>query len=98
MGLHARHGTDKSIEEWFMKCMDSWFSSSRSTEVMMRGTANETIDITSLQSNDCIQIVYETGLIEEKNEVYYACSPDGIALVDWMTLEEASGSTPSLVV
>lgn len=67
-------------------CIDSWFSTSGSTEEMIRGTCNEDRALSALQNKDGVHFVFETGLPMKHDETYYACFMDGVALVDHIVM------------
>lgn len=60
---------------------DSWFSSSCSTERMMRGTANECSVIGSMKTRPFVIYLFECGMLAMKSELWIACSSDGVALI-----------------
>jgi hypothetical protein len=60
--------------------VSSWFSSSRSTEEMMRGSANEDAVIRALSRKPFIKAIYETGMSARTETPWLACSPDAIAV------------------
>jgi hypothetical protein len=59
---------------------NSWCSSSRSTEEMMRGSADEDAVIRALSREPFIKEIYETGTIARKETSWLACSPDAITV------------------
>lgn len=73
---------EQSFKEHLSSFAQTWFSSSRSTEPMMRGTANEGAVMSSLNGRDFVKCIYECGMLGKKNETWLACSPDGIAIID----------------
>lgn len=93
-----RVGAEKAVMDWFHKCMSSWFSTSRSSDTMMRGTSSEAISILSLASNESVRMLYEVGLFVKKDEKRFSVSPDGIVFIDCMPVTDATNWTPRLVV
>jgi hypothetical protein len=63
------------------KLMSSWLSSARSSEAMMRGTANEDAMLSALRNKPFIVGLFECGMLAMKSVRWITCSPDGIALI-----------------
>jgi hypothetical protein len=61
--------------------LTSWFSSSRSTEPMMRGSANEGSVLSALRKKHFVACLFEVGMIAKMEKQWMACSPDGIAVL-----------------
>ena len=78
---------ERSLKEVLRSLCETWFSSIRSTEPMMRGTANGSTVLSSLSSLSFVKCIYECGMIGKKNETWLACSPDSIALIDTCVLD-----------
>jgi hypothetical protein len=57
------------------------FSTARSTEAIMRGTANEESCTSALSEMDFVGDVFEVGMIALKEAPWIACSPEMIALI-----------------
>lgn len=75
-------GRERTLGDWFVVLMDSWFSEKVSTEPMMRGSANEGPVIAHLRTMAFVRDVYEVGMLELSQHQELACSPDGVALLD----------------
>lgn len=71
--------------------LKSWFSSSRSTEYMKRGSLNEDPVLNALSSRTFIIDCFECGMLALKDEQWIACSPDAIALLNPADLSSAFG-------
>ena len=65
----------------FDKLMSSWFSNSRSTEAIMRGTVNEAAVFRTLKSKLYIKAIFEVGMLAQIKLLWIACSLDAVALV-----------------
>ena len=59
-----------------------WFSSARSTEAMMRGTANESAVFAAVSRKPFVKVMFECGMLAMKSTEWMACSPDGVGLID----------------
>lgn len=59
----------------------TWFSSSRSTEQMMRGTANESPAFSALSKMSFVTALFGCSMLSKKGEEWLACSPDELALI-----------------
>lgn len=64
----------------------------------MGWTSNENVALTSVAERDGLHIVYETGLVMKREEPYFACSPDGVALMDLNGIESTSEWVSSITV
>ena len=73
----------------------AWFSNSRSTEPMMRGTANEAALFPALSRRPFVKALYECGMLGMRGSDWLACSPDGVALIDASLLTFSEESLPS---
>ena len=73
---------DVSTAREFQSLVASWFGMFRSTEEMMRGTANESAALAALSAKPFVKAVFECGMLAKSNASWLACSPDGIALID----------------
>jgi hypothetical protein len=62
--------------------VQTWFCSFRSTEAMMRGSANEGAVVAELPSKPFVKAVYECGMLARSDADRMACSSDGIALIN----------------
>lgn len=82
LGLQPRPPADVSPAATLSSLMGSWFSSSRSTEAMMRGTANEGAVFAALSAKSFVVAIYECGMLVKTEADWLACSPDGVALID----------------
>jgi hypothetical protein len=81
MGLRGAGPAALTDRALFEKLMASWFSSARSSEPMMRGTANEGAIFAALQAKPYIIALFECGMFAIKSVPWIACSPDAIPLV-----------------
>jgi YqaJ-like viral recombinase domain len=81
IGLTSQGSDEKSHQQLLSACADSWFTTARSTEAMMRGTANEEACVSALYKMYFVGDVCEVGMIALKVSPWIACSPDGIALI-----------------
>ena len=57
---------ERSLKQVLCSLCETWFSSTRSTEPMMRGTANESAVLSSLSSLSFVKCIYECGMIGKK--------------------------------
>lgn len=64
----------------FSKLMKSWFSFSRSTDVMKRGQVNEGPVLSYLRCFPWVAAIFVCGLVAKTRYPFFACSPDGIAV------------------
>ena len=101
LGLPQRNSTieeEQTSSEFVLRTlMRSWFSAARSTEAMMRGTANEVAVFAALASKPFVRAIYECGMLGQKFDSWLACSPDGVALLDVSLLSfdlDSSGDEP----
>jgi hypothetical protein len=78
----------RSSSEVLQDLGKSWFSSARSTEVMMRGTENEVSVMNALRRKEFVRGLFEVGMIGKKGKDWVACSPDGIAVIDLKKLSD----------
>jgi hypothetical protein len=95
LGLGPARGNEKTPQQQLRSCADSWFSRSRSTEAMMRGTVNEGACVSALAKLAFVKTIFEVGMIALKEAPWIACSPDGIALIDLEALgfvQDAGGT------
>lgn len=76
--------------------VQSWFSGARSTEAMMRGTANESAVLGAVCNKDFIVAAFECGMVARKDADWLACSPDAVALIDANALGLSDSSEPQL--
>jgi hypothetical protein len=81
IGLASQGSDDKSPQHFLSACADSCFSTARSTEAMMRGTANEEACMSALSEMDFVGDMFEVGMIALKVAPWIACSPEMIALI-----------------
>jgi hypothetical protein len=65
----------------FQRITNNWFQVKLSTAYMKKGSANEENVIRNMKERTYVKRLYETGLIKRKGTPF-ACSPDGIALLD----------------
>lgn len=91
---HSSPETD--LSETMKALVDAWFSSSRSTEPMMRGSANEGAVIAALSKKPFVRAIYECGMFARADDEWVACSPDALALVDTNSLGLSDSDTPEL--
>lgn len=79
IGRPTQQSHSISKPECLNNLLKSWFSSSRSTETMMRGSGNEGAVLNALLSRPAVKQVFECGMFALQNEPWIACSPDAIA-------------------
>jgi hypothetical protein len=84
---NSRFSEEESPRALLETLAKSWFSSSRSTEEMMRGTANEGSVIRSLSGKSFIAAILEIGMIASKENAWLACSPDAFCLIRLRDIE-----------
>lgn len=72
---------DKAILSWFETLARSWFTSSRSTKAMMRGTLNESAALKFTRRIPTREAAFKVEILEGCINPYLACSPDGVAWV-----------------
>ena len=82
IGYDPSTSTPSSQEAVMTAFANSWFSSARSTEAMMRGTTNETPVLRVLRSKQFIIEIYECGMIANKAHSWMACTPDALSWID----------------
>ena len=73
----------------FDELVSSWFSHSRSSEAMKRGTKNEEAAMIALRGLDFVTECWECGMLGIKEHPWIAVSPDGIAVIDMATLNHS---------
>lgn len=94
MGFPPRPAAeDFSPGETLGTLVHTWFSSSRATEAMLRGTANEGAVVAALAAKSFINALYECGMLARRDEDWLACSPDGVAQIDIRELGFDVGDT-----
>lgn len=82
-GLDAAPSAEQPTPKELLTTLSSgWFTSSRSSEAMKRGTANEGAVMNTLARKEFIIGLYEVGMLSNKHCNWIACSPDGIAILD----------------
>ena len=79
MDSNVAQSTEQALQKILQSFLKTWFSSSRSNEPMMRGTANESEIIASLASWDFVQCLYVCGMLARKGDDWLGCSPGGVA-------------------
>lgn len=82
LGLSRNSNDNHSPLELLSSLCNSWFSTSRSTESMMRGTGNESAVLAALSRKHFVVGVFEVGMVGVKDSGWIACSPDAMALID----------------
>ena len=83
IGLPSRSSSvETSPTDTLRWLSETWFSSARSTEAMMRGTANEHAVLSSLSRRSSVKSIQECGMLAKAGAEWLACSPDSIALID----------------
>ena len=78
---HAAHN-ELTFCEQLNSLTGSWFGLFRSTEAMMRGTANEAVLLRALSANPFVKSVFECGMMAKADMPWMACSPDGVAIIE----------------
>ncbi|PXF45213.1 hypothetical protein BWQ96_05043 [Gracilariopsis chorda] len=86
---------ESTLEDWFKLSYDARFSSKRSTEAIIRGTANEDAVLATLRALPFVENVFEAGWLAQKDAPHLACSPDGIVLLKKATLHCFSSAVAS---
>jgi hypothetical protein len=82
LGLDPRESEGMQPTQLLRELADSWFSTSRSTESMMRGTVNEDAVLCALKAKAFVRDVFAVGMLASKDSPWRASSPDGVALID----------------
>ena len=71
---------------WRRKILDdlilSWFSNSRSTDSMKRGTANENSIMKALINLDFVICFFEVGMFAYMSAIWITVSPDEVGIID----------------
>lgn len=88
---------ERSVEaathsDLFDKMMSSWFSTSRSTEAMMRGTVNEKPVVAAIKSLPWCMELFEVGMLACREFPWLACSPDALARIQTQDFEEVTAT------
>jgi transposase-like protein len=78
----SRDSESFSNERILRDLVQSWFSTSRSTDEMKRGTANESAVLAALKRKRFVKALYEGGMFAKRETPWLACSPDGICLLE----------------
>lgn len=68
---------------------ESWFSSARATEAMMRGTENDSAFFSAVRSMYFVEAVYEVAMFGNLANPWLAVSQDGVALLNFSKLKYA---------
>ena len=67
--------------------VSSWFSSSRSTESMKRGTSNEDLMMRGIKDLDFVLCFHELGMLGHQSINQITVSPDGLGIIDIAKLD-----------
>ncbi|PXF43106.1 hypothetical protein BWQ96_07140 [Gracilariopsis chorda] len=86
VGLSEPTCTEQTLQQSLLSFVQTWFGGGRSTEPMMRGTANEPAVVASLKLKAFVQAFYSCGMLSMKAKPWLACSPDGIAIIELLDL------------
>ena len=62
--------------------VSSWFSNSRSTDSMKRGTANKNSIMKALINLDFVIYFFEVGIFACMSAIWIAVSPDRVGIID----------------
>lgn len=91
MGLQALpvDREDTASKSLLASLVSGWFSSTRSTEAMKRGTKNEKAVLSALSNQSYIKALFELGMIGRRGFDWIACSPDAVAVIDSTQMEFA---------
>lgn len=73
---------ERTHKEWIGRWTDSWFSTRRSTEAMMRGTRNEDTVIDCFDRASYVFCTRTVGLLARNDAPFIACSPDGVCFLE----------------
>lgn len=83
----AKNESEATSLDTLQSFVATWFSSTRATEPMMRGIANEGAVFAALLSKPFVNAIYEYGMLGKSDAQWPACSPDGVALIDATQLQ-----------
>lgn len=72
--------TEKWCARMALLCQ-AWFSRRRSSEPMMKRTCNTWLVLSTLESYEWVHSIFSSGILSNKECIWSACSPDGIAII-----------------
>lgn len=95
LGFPQGTQTGKTNSQLFEIFYVACFSSSVSTEAMKRASPNENTVMSAVSTEPFLNGLMEVGMVQMKITSYFACSPDGIVVLDLSAFDIFSGDGDS---
>lgn len=74
--------TNKTVLQTLQSFLKSYFSSLRSTEAMVRGTANRSAVFAAVSAKDFVLCLCECCIMAMRENGWLSISPDGVGIID----------------